>query len=206
MEPTYTVLGSDGNQYGPVSAEQFRAWLGEGRVTGDTQVWRSDMPAWVPAGTLPEVASPVVGAPAPKSGGAPVQDAALEHQLKSGASWFYWIAALSLVNSVVALTGSAWGFALGLGVTQIIDAVVGHSGGAGKAVAFTLDLVAAGLLVLFGVFGNKKQGWAFIVGMVVVALDTIVTGLLQMWMSLAFHVFALFCIFKGFQACRALRT
>ena len=212
MEPTYTLLGGDGQQYGPISLEQFRDWVREGRAGADTQVWRSDQPAWVTAADLPELGVPKVVAvptshaiPAPLAAPAYTYDPALEQQLKSGAGWFYWIAALSLVNSIMALTGSKWGFALGLGVTQIIDAVGAGAGGAGQTIAFIIGLLATGLLVLFGVFANKRHGWAFIVGLVLVGLDTVVTGLLQMWMSLAFHVFALYCIFKGYQACRALR-
>ena len=209
MEPTYTLLGGDGQQYGPISLEQFRDWVREGRAGADTQVWRSDQPAWVTAADLPELGVPKVAVahvpPTPMTVPLPAHDPALEQQLKSGAGWFYWIAALSLVNSIMALTGSKWGFALGLGVTQIIDAAASSFAGAGQAIAFTLDLLAAGLLVLFGVFGNKRHVWAFVVGMVLVGLDTVLTGLLLMWMSLAFHVFALFCIFKGYQACRALQ-
>ena len=213
MEPTYTLLGGDGQQYGPISLEKFRDWVREGRAGADTQVWRSDQPAWVTAADLPELGVPKVVAvqashaiPAPLAAPMTTNDPALEQQLKSGAGWFYWIAALSLVNSIMALTGSKWGFALGLGVTQIIDAIASGAGGAGQTIAFIIDLLAAGLLVLFGVFANKRHGWAFIVGLVLVGLDTVVTGLLQMWMSLAFHAFALFCIFKGYQACRALRS
>ena len=54
MEPTYTMLGSDGNQYGPATLEQFREWIREGRAGADTQVWRSDQPAWAKAAALPE--------------------------------------------------------------------------------------------------------------------------------------------------------
>jgi hypothetical protein len=41
---------------------------------------------------------------------------------------------------------------------------------------------------------------------VLLALDAVLTGLFQMWISLAIHAFALFAIFGGFQACRATRT
>jgi hypothetical protein len=130
----------------------------------------------------------------------------LDRRVKSGASWFYWIAAFSIINSILMATGSGWGFALGLGITGIIDAVAaGAGGGAAKVVAVTLNLLAAGLLALFGVFAAKRHAWAFVVGMILLALDTVLTGLLQMWLSLAIHLFALFCIFSGFKASRAMR-
>ena len=133
-------------------------------------------------------------------------DAATVAQLKSGASWFYWIAALSLINSIAAASGSDWRFIVGLGITQVFDGIGAGFEGSGKIVALVLDLLAAGVLVLFGVFGYKRHLWAFIVGMVLFALDTLVFLLVQDWIGVGFHVFVLFCLFRGFQACRVLRN
>jgi hypothetical protein len=223
MEPTYTVLGGDGNQYGPVTGDQLRGWVREGRVTGETQIWRSDSPDWVAASTLSELGVPAVSPVGPiaaavavaVAGAAPLRvtmptataaaDPNLERRVKSGAGWFYWIAAFSLINSIMVASGSGGGFALGLGVTGLIDALAANAGGAAKAIALTLNFLAAGVLVLFGFFAGKGHGWAFIIGMILLALDTVLTGLVQMWMSLALHLFALFCIFAGFKASRALR-
>jgi len=38
----YRILGSDGNEYGPVSAEQLRLWIAEKRVNGETRVQGDD--------------------------------------------------------------------------------------------------------------------------------------------------------------------
>lgn len=208
MEPTYTILGSDGKQYGPVTAEQLRGWVRDGRVGGDTQVWRSDSPSWASASTLPElgVTPSATASPPPVHAAAPVHDVELERRVKSGASWFYWIAGFSIVNSIMAAANQPGGWALGLGVTTFTDAAAPHLGGAGKSVAFAFGLVAAGLMVLFGFFAGKGHAWAFIVGMVLLGLDTVLTGVFRMWISLAIHVFALFCIFAGFKASRALRA
>ena len=53
----------------------------------------------------------------------PDQREKLERAVSGGASWFYWIAGLSLVNSAIVLFGGQWNFIVGLGVTQIIDAI-----------------------------------------------------------------------------------
>jgi hypothetical protein len=210
MEPTYTVLGGDGNQYGPVTAEQLRGWAREGRINAATQIWRSDTSAWVPASALPELgvagpAAAAIPAASPLHVPAATADPELEKRMKSGAGWFYWIAGFSAVNSILTATGSQWGFALGLGVTTFIDGVALGFGGSAKIVAITLNLLAAAFVATFGFFAGKGQAWAFIVGMIVLGLDTALTGLLQMWLSLALHLFALFCIFSGFKASRALR-
>ena len=132
-----------------------------------------------------------------------------ENQLKAGANWFYWIAGLSIVNAVLLFTGSDWGFVIGLGITQIIGGIgavaaedLGHIA---TIFAFVFTLIATGIFVLFGVFANKRYIWAFIVGMVIYALDGLIFLLIQDWLSIGFHVFALFCIYSGLKAHFELR-
>jgi hypothetical protein len=133
----------------------------------------------------------------------------LEHQLKLGANWFYWIAGLSVVNSVLMFSGSSWGFVIGLGITQIIGAIgtaaAEELGPVATLVAFVFTLIATGVFVLFGVFANKRYIWAFIVGMVIYAMDGLLFLLIQDWLSIGFHVFALFCIYRGLKAYFELR-
>ncbi len=209
METTYKVRGGDGKEYGPVAVTQLQTWMREGRVAAHTQLLRSDQSAWRPASEFAELQPPSSAAPAPAGTGvappagaaAPsAEQMALEARIKSGAAWFYWIAGLSLVNSFVALSGSKWGFILGLGITQVFDAIGRQMGSAGMVVALVLDLFAAVVLVLFGVFAGRKQAWSFIVGMVLYALDGLIFLLAGDWLSVGFHVFALFGIWRGFQA------
>ncbi|MHC4266212.1 MAG: hypothetical protein ACYSUK_09800 [Planctomycetota bacterium] len=132
----------------------------------------------------------------------------LENQFKAGANWFFWIAGLSLVNSAVLLAGSNWGFVIGLGITQFIDAIglaiAEEVGIAGKIIAFIFDIVAAGIFVLFGAFARKKHSWAFIVGMILYALDGLLFLLVMDILSIGFHVFALFCILNGLKSLQKL--
>jgi hypothetical protein len=131
-----------------------------------------------------------------------------EGRFKSGANWFFWIAALSLVNSVILLLGKNWGFVIGLGITQFIDAIgsklAEEIGPLSKAVALLADLVAAGVFVLFGVLARKRQVWAFLVGMVLYALDGLLFILVADWLSVAFHAFALWGIYGGLKAMKGL--
>jgi hypothetical protein len=132
----------------------------------------------------------------------------LEGQLKGGASWFYWIAILSLVNSILSMSGSTFGFIFGLGITQVFDAIgikMAEDFGAGaKVFAFLLNCVIAAVYIVFGVFSNKRYSWAFIVGLVFYGLDGGLCLIAQDWLSLAFHAFAGFSIFKGMQAGKEL--
>jgi hypothetical protein len=210
----YMVRGADGKEYGPVSLEQLSGWVRENRLKAEQEVKRSDMQHWAAANAFEELGpmfTPSVSAPpsigtSPTAGAPKPQAAASIAQMKSGASWFYWIAALSLVNSISAFSGSTWRFIIGLGITQIIDEFGSNLGGAGKGVTLVLDLLAAGVLVLFGVFANKGHSWAFIVGMILFALDGIIFLLVQDWLGVGFHAFVLFCLVRGFLACRELKA
>ena len=42
---------------------------------------------------------------------------------ENGSKWFYWIAGLSIINSVAHLAKGDFSFVIGLGITQIVDAI-----------------------------------------------------------------------------------
>jgi len=203
---TYKIIGADGKEYGPVALSELQKWVGEGRITGSTQVSRSDQPSWSTAASFPELAVRDSTGPVPVAAPS-AADPVLEKQLKGGGSWFYWIAGLSLVNSALALSGSGTRFILGLGITQIFDELAkGMGSGSGLAVAVVLDLLASAVFVFFGVFANKRHTWSFIVGMALYALDGLIYLIAQDWLGVGFHAFVLFCLFRGFKACRALNA
>ena len=66
----FTIIGGDGREYGPVSADQVRSWIAAGRANLDTKAkavgsdeWRrlGDYAEFMPGEPLP----PEIGAPAP---------------------------------------------------------------------------------------------------------------------------------------------
>jgi hypothetical protein len=52
----YKVIGVDQKEYGPVSAEQLRQWISEGRVNGQTRVQVAGSTDWRTVASLPEFA------------------------------------------------------------------------------------------------------------------------------------------------------
>ena len=94
----------------------------------------------------------------------------ISQRMKSGANWFYWIAGLSLINSIVSIAGGNWNFIVGLGVTQIIDAImqaISQESGvnAFNVVALMLDVLVAGVFVVFGYFAGRGSIGLFGLGM-----------------------------------------
>lgn len=133
-------------------------------------------------------------------------------RVRNGSNWFFWIAGLSLINAVVTRTGSDISFILGLGITQVIDAIAGvvaeQLAGAAlliHGIALALDLGIAGLFALCGWLGRRHYAWALVLGMVLYALDGVIFVLVGSWLSVGFHLFALLAIFGGLRALFELR-
>ena len=73
----YKIIGADQKEYGPVTADQLRQWLAEGRVNPQTQVLPEGATEWKAVGDLTEFATASPGTvpampsiPAPSSAGA----------------------------------------------------------------------------------------------------------------------------------------
>lgn len=54
----FTIIGADGREYGPVSAEQIRQWMAENRLTRDMLGRPQGTTEWKRLGDLPEFAAP----------------------------------------------------------------------------------------------------------------------------------------------------
>ena len=59
----YKIIGADQKEYGPVTAEQLRQWLTEGRVNTQTKVLAEGTTEWKALGSIPEFAGVAPGAP-----------------------------------------------------------------------------------------------------------------------------------------------
>jgi len=148
-------------------------------------------------------ASPASPATAAAGTAASTEHQQLEAQSRRGAFWFYWIAGLSLVNSVVAFAGLNWRFIIGLGMSQIVDTLATRSG-RGWTAAILFDALLIGGFVLLGTLAVRGHAWAFLVGVSLYGLDGLISLLVHDWLGLGFHVFVVIMILKGFQAARHL--
>src|SRR5215510_6267077 len=134
--------------------------------------------------------------------------AELMKHYKSGANWFYWLAGLSIITSLIAIGGGGIQFIFSLGITQIIDGIAVDlsldMGSGAKAVALVLDLIISGVFVLFGYLSNQRQLWAYIVGTVLFVLDGLLCLIGPDIISLLAHAVVLFFLIRGIMAGREL--
>ena len=64
----YKIVGADHRHYGPVTMEQIRAWIADGRAGGQTLAQLEGATDWKPLGTFPEFVDALAAkAPSPPS-------------------------------------------------------------------------------------------------------------------------------------------
>ena len=143
-----------------------------------------------------------------------LQIQSLKVRLRSCTSWFYWIAGLSILNSVTSLFGLTITFVIGLGATQVVDAITnmlandfgtGNSGILLRGAGLFVNLILAGTIALFGYLAIKGKRWALITGMVLYLADAILLLVFKDWLGVLFHGWALFSLFKGISIMKNLR-
>jgi hypothetical protein len=128
----------------------------------------------------------------------------LQSRMRSGAGWLMAVAIFSVVNSALMFFDAKLHFIVGLGVTQIADGIGKVGGTAGSVAGFVVSLLAAGLFVVFWKFARAGQAWAFLTAMILYGLDGLIFLGFGLWLDFGFHLFALYCIYKGLSALSAL--
>jgi hypothetical protein len=138
--------------------------------------------------------------------------ASLQRQMKSGAYNFYWIAGLSLANSLFFVFSTVSSFVVGLGVTQFLD-ILFHNLAQSfpnsillvRLLGLLPDLFICGVFCLCGFLAVKGYRLAFIAGMVLYGLDAILTLVSGDFLGFGFHLFFLWFLFSGLQALAKLK-
>jgi hypothetical protein len=137
----------------------------------------------------------------------------LQQRGNKGANWFFWVAGLSIVNSLIMHGGGETYFVVGLGVTLTADITATAISqqhpdleviARGFAMAFTV--VSALIVAVFGWLARRGMLVLYGVGMFLYLLDGLLFLLYQDYLSVAFHAFALVCMWSGFSAFRQVNV
>lgn len=128
----------------------------------------------------------------------------MEKKINGAVNWFYWIAGLSVINTVVLFFDGNVSFVIGLGITQLIDGfaydISDQFGVISIICGIVINLLIAGTFVFLGIMAKKLKKWSFISGMILYGLDTIIFLIFNDFYGMAFHIVALVCIYNGFKA------
>lgn len=136
---------------------------------------------------------------------------ALKQAGDTGASWFYWIAALSLVNTAILQSGGDRHFVIGLAVTTVVDAIAAAIGqqhpdaaSLARGLAIGFSVCVSIVVVLFGWLSRKRLLWVFGLGMALYLLDGLLYLYFQDFLSAGFHAYVLFAMSRGYSAYRQM--
>ena len=127
----------------------------------------------------------------------------------AGASWFFWIAALSGINSVLFATGADVSFLAGLAFNLLVESLAQAAVAEGfpdavRWAGFAFSLIAVVGFALIGYFARRLVAPVYLLGIVLYTLDLLLIVLIGDWLMTAFHCFALFFLIRGYLATRRL--
>ena len=157
--PMYTITGADGREYGPVTADQIRQWIIEGRANAQTKVRAEGSADWKLLTEFPEFAPQAAVQPATSLAPAPFPI--------GPSSRTNSMATAGMVLGILSLTLACCCYGLPFNVAGIICSSIALSQikkgpvnyqGRGMAIAglvlSILSIVLAGLLLAFGAASN----------------------------------------------------
>lgn len=155
----YKILGADGRQYGPVTAEQLRRWIVEGRANAYTQTLAEGSTAWKPLGSLPEFAANFPSAAAVP----PATSPAVTHYRRTNA-YALWgmicgiVAVFFCLCCCINIPIGALGLIFSLiGLSQINEMPDVYEGRTAAIVGIVLSALALALGILI-LFANVSNG------------------------------------------------
>lgn len=162
----YRIIGADGQQYGPVAAEQLRQWIAEGRANAQTLALADGSTDWKPLGSFSEFSSPfaATGAPKPVPAPPPIVPPSVAPFRKTNAC-----ALTGLVLGIISLTLCLCCYGFPFNVAGLIFSIIGliqikenpHLYD-GQGLAIT-GLVLSSLSILWAIamvaFGVAAAGW-----------------------------------------------
>ncbi|HEX2853036.1 MAG TPA: hypothetical protein VHO24_07355 [Opitutaceae bacterium] len=131
---------------------------------------------------------------------------ALRKQVASCASWFYWIAGMTVINCMMIQSGSDTSFVIGLTVGMVVDAMAASAGATAKLFAAGFDAICVAGLIFLGVKARRGLRWAFIAGIVLYGMDTLLSLVAPNAISIGVHAWALFSMGMGLRVAGKLQV
>jgi hypothetical protein len=159
----FKIIGADQKEYGPVSADELRQWIAEGRANGQTLV-QSDGGPWRPLSSLPEFAAhlpalsvpPALSPPPPFAPG--LEGDSARQQLNGPAIGLIATGALGILQAVGGMLTNLLGAGLGganFGAAPELERIIGLLSGT-LGTALYLVSLAISLFVLYGGLRLRK--------------------------------------------------
>jgi len=171
----YRIIGADGKEYGPISVDQLKQWIAEGRANAQTRVMLEGTTDWKTLAEFPELAAlltaPTPGiAPGAVPSAFPAPNAGDPIQMINGpATGLLVVAILGFCAQVF---GLVWRVAFSaMAARQAADQPWGNMLSGGLGIVSAVIGIVTGGIILFGALKMKKlESYGFAVASSVIAM------------------------------------
>lgn len=128
----------------------------------------------------------------------------VEARMRAGADWFFWIAALALLEAYLQRSSIVTQGAFGLGMTGLVERASEPWTASGQAMPLLAELVLPIFYVLLGVLARRGRRWAFAAGLGAYVVDAALVLAAAALVGLALHLVVLGLLGMGYVAARQL--
>ena len=165
----YRIIGADGREYGPITADQLRQWIAEGRANAQTKVLPEGTTEWKALGEFPEFfpAKPLTPPPMPAL---PQQPVGRMDQVDGPAIALMIVAILGLVYQLMFLILNLLGASF-MTMRQMPNEPWARlfSGAAGAALN-GFELLVNGFILLGAIKMRKLENYGLVMAATIVAM------------------------------------
>ncbi len=162
----YKIIGADGKEYGPITADQLKQWIAEGRANQQTKVLPEGATEWKSLAEIPELAAALPLTPTTAPGPVPVVTAGVvsaADQVRGPAIGLIVTAILGFLAQAAAVLMNVLGVSFGAMQREgTPEAWVNMFSGTLGVVSSILGM-AVSFIILYGglkMMKLKNHGWA----------------------------------------------
>jgi hypothetical protein len=128
----------------------------------------------------------------------------------AGANWLFWLAILSVVNSLLVWYLGIRNTPVAFGVTQWFDGTTGPLPSEGvhpplHTTGLIGNILIAAAFAGFGYFARRGNDMAFLLGIFLYVVDALLSLFLKDFFGFCFHLVGFFFLFRGLLASRHVR-
>jgi hypothetical protein len=155
----YKIIGADGKEYGPITVEQLRQWIAEGRANSQSRVLLEGTGDWKPLSEYPEFAASATGAPgvlgAPPTMMGAVPGVAALQQVSGPATGLIVVGILYFLGAILGLVFHLVGSSI-LSNNQMSNPAIANMFSGSIGIISNIFVFVLGGLILYGGIAMKK--------------------------------------------------
>ncbi len=165
----YKIIGADGKEYGPITADQLRQWIAEGRANLQTRVLPEGAAEWRSVSELPEFAAAAPAA-TPAMPAFPTATPAAAEQVNGPAIGLIVVAVLGGLAQIAALIMNLAGASFMAGSRVPQEAWANMFSGTIGVVSSIIGILVSGLIFLGATKMKKLESYGLAMAATIIAM------------------------------------